>query len=268
MRIDFVIALLLFGASVPGSYAVSYASERVGFLKNHSDIAWYGSVVLAAALVLLAMIVAVRGEKKAERKGARKRMLPLIGMLVSGTAFVACFVWYMAPAREPVADKPDSIQTADIEPLKVGTLRFVTANVEVERSQSTNESAATVKVEIINDSDKLIFFHAVTAGNVNGIAFDPNKIQFDGYAFPHKETYLYSRRVPGLTLAVDNTVSQATVKAIYEYDIQYKYVEEKRFSRRTARGINISLFGELPYKEPGTVSYKSVQVRYYNEVEE
>jgi len=163
----------------------------------------------------------------------------------------------------PATDKPQS--TAPPQ----GALRYVTSSLILEPSHSTHQVAGQIKVEIKNESDKLIFFHAVTAGNINGMAFDVKKVEFDGYISPHESSYLLSNRLTGL---IENKNASATVpsfRAIYEYDLQYRYADEKGFSRRSAKGLDITYWPKIPFKSPSSpVMMIPITVRLYSEIEE
>jgi hypothetical protein len=106
MRNDFKIALLCFVASVPAGVAVSEAIEYFEFLKAYRGLSFYSSATITLILLAAAAILAVRGE--AEKQGAKKRMLPLIGMIVFGIGFIGCAAWYFWPANA-------SVETASIK---------------------------------------------------------------------------------------------------------------------------------------------------------
>jgi hypothetical protein len=78
---------------------MSTATEYFPFLKGHPGDAFWISLGVTIFLLILAAIIAIRGERAAEREGAKKRMIPLVGMIFFGIGFVGCAGWYFWPAR-------------------------------------------------------------------------------------------------------------------------------------------------------------------------
>jgi hypothetical protein len=72
MRKDFQIALILALAALPAGLAVSEALEYFPFLKEHSGTAFLVSSAVTFILLGLAAVLAIRGEREAERGGAKK----------------------------------------------------------------------------------------------------------------------------------------------------------------------------------------------------
>jgi hypothetical protein len=150
----------------------------------------------------------------------------------------------------------------------IGSLRYATSGFEIMHSHSKNAYAGRIKVELFNETDKLIQFHAKTAGRINGIAFDENKIEFDGYVQPRSVAYLFSVRLSEIPILEHKGVTEPSVHGIYEYDIRYKYADQKTFARRTARGLNMSYWAPITTKPIGTTSVGRVDVIFYDEKEE
>ena len=108
MRRDFQIALVLGIAAMPAGVAVSEAIEYFPYLKEHPGLSFWGSAIVTLALFALAAGLAIRGEREAEREeGAKKRMIPLIGMILCGLGFVAFGGWYFWPSATIVLTEPD-----------------------------------------------------------------------------------------------------------------------------------------------------------------
>jgi len=100
MRKDFQIALLCAIASLPAGLAMSIATDYFPFLKEHPSIGFWGSLGVTFLLLALAVIIAIKGEQAAERCGAKKRMTPFVGMILSGIFFLGFAAWYLwSPMR-------------------------------------------------------------------------------------------------------------------------------------------------------------------------
>lgn len=99
MRNDFKIALICAFASLPAGVAVSEALEYFSFLKAYPGLSFYGSSFITLVLLGIAAILAIRGERAAEQEGAKKRLLPLIGIIVFGLGFCGCAAWYFWPTE-------------------------------------------------------------------------------------------------------------------------------------------------------------------------
>jgi hypothetical protein len=102
MRREFLTALVLSVAAIPAGMAASGAIEYFSYLKDHPGLSFWGSTLVTLALFALAAALAVRGERDAEREGAKKRMTPLIGMIVCGVGFVGFAAWYFWPPQSSV----------------------------------------------------------------------------------------------------------------------------------------------------------------------
>jgi hypothetical protein len=152
--------------------------------------------------------------------------------------------------------------------LPVDTLRYVVAKMELGVKSELKKGAGRIAVELHNDSDRLIKFHAVTAGNINGVAFDFNKVEFDGYIYSHQSTYLVSNRISDIPLTEQADLETPSVTGIYEYDLSYGDAREIGFSRRTAKGVRIAIWFPIMGNPKGMTIEKPTRVLLYNEIEE
>ncbi|MEA2758694.1 MAG: hypothetical protein QOH65_1307 [Methylobacteriaceae bacterium] len=114
MRKDFQIALLCAVATVPASFAVSIAFEYFPYLKAHLGGAFYVNLFLALLLLGTASVIAIKGEREAERAGAKRRMVPLVGMIFFGTGFVLCAIWFFT--SKPPEPSKEAQSNAPVEP--------------------------------------------------------------------------------------------------------------------------------------------------------
>jgi hypothetical protein len=223
---------------------------------------WIGWTMVIAAIVGFLLLVL-------EHYGLwAMKTVPAIGIAISAPALLVCLIWYfwLSPNE---ASNPADITSALIghEPiLPIGSLRFVMATLNLERG--LHETAGQIKAELHNDTDKTIFFHAVTAGNINGVAFDANKVEFDGYAPPHQSSYLLSKRLTGLHPMPQKGQNDPSFRGIYEYDLHYRYADSDKFSRRTAMGIDMNYWPALRDMKLGDEIVEPVDVRLYNQIEE
>jgi MFS family permease len=109
MRREYIIAFLLMLASIPTGVAVNAAADYFPALHAYSGTALVASIFIMALLLVAAVIIAIRGERNAEREGKERRMIPFVGMILCGLGFVAFGAWYFwraARAIETVAASP------------------------------------------------------------------------------------------------------------------------------------------------------------------
>jgi hypothetical protein len=71
-------------------------------------VCFYGGIALAVLLIGSALLVAIRDERRAERRGQQNRMTPLLGMLVCGIGFLAFGAWYFWPSNVPT-ERPSAV---------------------------------------------------------------------------------------------------------------------------------------------------------------
>jgi hypothetical protein len=109
MRREYIIAFLLMLASIPAGVAVNAGADYFPALHAYSGKALLVSVFIMTLLLVAAVIIAIRGERNAEREGKERRMIPFVGMIFCGLGFVAFGTWYFWPAARPfetVASSP------------------------------------------------------------------------------------------------------------------------------------------------------------------
>lgn len=244
---------------------MSIAPDHIAYLKEHPDFAWYGSVLVTGILILAAIIVAVRGEQKAEREGGKNRMLPLVGMLCSAVAFFVFSVLYLFPySKATVAENHVIEKTVESPP--VGSLRYVFGTMKIDARDSMRSITGQIFIEIHNDTNKMIYFHAKTRGNINRTPFNENPVEFDGYISPNDRTYLSSARLQNLKQNEKNE-GQPALLGIYEYELFYRFVDEKDWSRSTERGLRFESWPKIEFKNPGTTKETQLVVAIYHSAE-
>jgi len=219
------------------------------------DVRWLLALAWPCAIVMVWEFTRIVAASK-----VRVRWVTLCGAVVSGAALL---VLYVALAPSDGVLPPPSAEAPPI-----GSLRFVTATLEIEFKQSTGQTAARIEAELHNDSNRPISFHAVTAGNINGIAFDVNKVEFDGYVPAHESSFLISNRVTDVPINEQTDIKDPNVVGIYEYDLAYRYTGEEKFVRRSARGLKIASWSIIKRGPVGTVTKTPVLIIIYNVVEE
>ncbi len=157
---------------------------------------------------------------------------------------------------------------AVVESPKIGSIRMIQSNLQVKLSVSKSDAEVQVQAELINDSDELIQFHAITAGNINGVWFNVNKVEFDGYAYPHQPFYLLSNKVEIRKPSKENNQDYLKLVAVYEYTLHYKFAAEVAFSRITQRGIKVEQEVYLKLGKRGTQKVIPYVSQTYGELEE
>lgn len=100
MRRDYLLAIILMVAAIPGGAALMAAPEYLHLTSTPLALTFWGGVLLTLLLLFLAMAVALRGESQSPPAGHRQRMLAIVGMTVFGLGFVACAVWFFVPHGE------------------------------------------------------------------------------------------------------------------------------------------------------------------------
>jgi hypothetical protein len=151
----------------------------------------------------------------------------------------------------------------------IGTLRYVSAQLTLGMRNAPHDISGQITVEIHNDANKTIFFHAITAGNINDMPFDRDKVTFDGYISAGQSITILSKRLTRLAQLPVKDSSQPSFKGVYEYDLSYRYADDKVLSRRTARGIVIEHWSPVEEKQPkGTTITVPIKVMLYSSIEE
>lgn len=97
MRRDYLIAIILMVAAIPGGAALMAAPEYLHLTGTALAVTFWGGVLLTLLLLFLAIAIALRGEAESPPAGHRQRMLAIVGMTIFGLGFVACAVWFFAP---------------------------------------------------------------------------------------------------------------------------------------------------------------------------
>jgi hypothetical protein len=95
MRTDYIVALLLALASVPSGNAMSAASDYFPWLHAHPGVNLVLSIAIAVLFLGAAIIVALRGERKAEKAGTAypKLFWTVLITLVVATVGAIWWIW-------------------------------------------------------------------------------------------------------------------------------------------------------------------------------
>jgi hypothetical protein len=254
------------------------ASAAVGIIGTGLALAlpeqkWIGFILIA--LGLATFIIGVRDEgcgiSPGNPSGKHVSHWGPWVLIISGPLIGFLWLYFtpVSPANtgiEPSSEK--NTETTENSP-PIGSLRYVKSWLVLEHNQSTNEWAGQVKVELENTSDKLIFFRAITAGNINGAPFTAEKASFDGYIPPNGDTTLMSKRIIGFPIDPKAGFAKPIAMGIFEYDLSYGFTDQKAFTRRTAKGLRIEFRGPLPENRPvGLMLEENITVGFYGEREE
>ena len=224
------------------------------------------------ASVLIGISILVWGHSEHHLRTWGQKLLPL-GVMVIGLVFygIGGFWYYKLHSPASTLNSANRALQATIPSEqhnpKVGALRLVAPTLRVDLFSSKGEVTAQVQAQMINDSDRLIQFHATTAGNINGIWFDFNKVEFDGYAQPHQQFYLLSAKIKEIKPPPDTDQNFLQVVAIYEYKLDYKFVSESSFSRTTEKGIRIEQDVPMRIGKRGDIKTVPFICSFYNEHE-
>ncbi len=180
-------------------------------------------------------------------------------------ALYALLVWIVIPhALKLRTDRRQALQG-----VPVGTIHCRLADLKVEVRRSDKRSSGRIEVELFNSSEYLLQFHVSTAGNINGVAFAQERVEFDGYINPKSTAYLISDTLLDIPFNTDSSMNLPWVYGIYEYDLNYKTFHQQRYSRRTDKGIRIVQQWEPFIKvESRTVVEIPIRTVFYNEIEE
>jgi hypothetical protein len=96
---DHLIHILLCASGIAAGIALMAAPEVLTISSpGMSYTCFSGGVTLTLLLFGAAIFVAARGEKNRPQALKRRRMLPLIGMILFGCGFIVCAAWYFWPA--------------------------------------------------------------------------------------------------------------------------------------------------------------------------
>jgi hypothetical protein len=194
-------------------------------------------------------------------------MLPFIGMGLAAATFLACLIWYLFP-QQPLPEGGRAAEPAKIDAPPLGSLRYVKSWIELHHSQQQEKYSGRIKVELKNDTDKMIYFYCETAGRINDVSFDKEKVKFDGFIQPHESQYLFSTRLPDIPITDRDGITTPSINAFFEYDIRYRFADQREFSRKTARGIHTTMWLPIKVEPAGTKTDQSTDIIYYNQIEE
>ena len=101
MRRDFVIGIILAASAIPYGAAMMAAPVYFDFSRGTAFLFFWGGLIGTVILIGIAVAIAWRDESKALAEGHKRHMIPFIGMIVFGIAFVGCAGWYFWPSATP-----------------------------------------------------------------------------------------------------------------------------------------------------------------------
>jgi hypothetical protein len=252
--VDWISALLFAGAI--GMTALTHREIR------------YARLVVLIATILLGLRWGAWALMSDQSWVIKSLVGACVGAFIFG-AIPPALTWIRSKSLVSDSD-PSTVTThttADSPP--IGSIRYITATLILDHSHSLDEWAGQVQVGLENTTDKLIFFRAMTAGNINGMAFAAEKVTFEGYIQPRDHTKIFSNRIVGFKIDPHAGFIEPIAVAFFEYDIGYGFIEEKTFHRRTAKGLRIEFRSPLPDDRPvGSVIQGQTTVIFYQEREE
>lgn len=198
----------------------------------------------------------------------RRRMVPFVGMIACGLGTLGFGLWLFWPSTNhaPSQSAADSIPPSI---LPVASLRYNFANLKINYYRSTDIWTGQINVELVNETDHILHFVALTEGTINGMPFSEGKDTVKAIIYPHQSGWLLSRRISGFNENKNPSHSAPAFRAIFEYDLRYGYVEMDELVRRSARRIEIDQWDPLvdPGSGTGTETLPA-EVRVYNELEQ
>ena len=280
MRWDIRVTIYTWFAGAALAVCLMAAAIRLHFDGVFGAFCLWGGLALFVILAMAAIREALLGEKLLSASGHGKRVVSLYGMIFSGSAFLLFMLFYLMSlhqgsvtatslprqASSPLQTQVNTVPTE--EKPKIGSLRLTESILRVDLSSSTGSVSAQVQLRLVNDSDAVVSFHATTAGNINDKWFDKNKVEFNGYAYPHQDFYLLSAKLPDLRPSAKDPQNFMKLTAVFEYTLLYKFAAEKEFSRKSSRGVKIEQEITLKAGEPGTSKTIPLVVWLYDEKEE
>ena len=198
---------------------------------------------------------------------SKRRMIPLIGLVASGGAFLFFVAWNFWPTKENLPLPPPSVMA--VMPMPVGSLAFVIFTADVHKKIGQNLADVQMIVEVKNSNNFLLKFHAKLTGTVNGKETDPKAIEFDGFAYPNQSAFLRSPRIFGVPFKINIDGRTPAMTGYLDYDVTYREAAtEQGQARRTARRVSFDLWSNPGDKAPGTQMRLETIVAISNETEE
>lgn len=130
-------------------------------------------------------------------------------------------------------------RTPLLRSLPLGSLQFVKGIMEVGHSKSTGNIYVQLQVEIFNENDFMIEFTAVLSGNANGVTPEPSARSVAGHIAAKGSSLLTYDRILGAKFN-DNSNFNPAVVAFLKYDLKYKEVGAKDWTRASAKSLRFS----------------------------
>jgi len=256
-------------AGIPLMGAGIFGPDVLGFSFEAKKIAFLACVALTAFCVLVGAIKELQAEAGERRhSGHIRRMIALYGMSISGILFLVFVGFYCWPVKTvgEGASQPTAAAAKSESPA-VGSIRFVTAIMKIDFDQQNKKTAGTIEIELFNDTDRLIKFHVVTAGNINGVAFSNEKFEFDGVSYPRQNFFLVSNRIYNIPIG-NYDIQNPSLDGLYEYNLSYKFSDEIAYSRKSSKSVKVLYWLPISEKPAGTVLTIPSRVILNDEIEE
>jgi hypothetical protein len=140
------IAILSALAALPGGVALMAAPEAFPFLKAYPLPFFWGSFGLTAVLLGAAIIIAFRSEAMEQRRGHKRRMIALSGMIVCGLGFLGFFAAYFWPATQGTLSASPASPPPHLAPVHQETASLTEAPPPIPERESVARAALISKM--------------------------------------------------------------------------------------------------------------------------
>ena len=150
---------------------------------------WIRWIRFAIGVIMFAWPVLALGYERGKRT---QRIIAFAGMIVCGLGTLGFGIWLFWPStiHAPSQSTAHSIPS-------VASLRYNFANVEIHHCRSADVWTGQINVELVNNTDHILHFVAITEGNINGMPFSEGKDTVRAIIYPRKSGWLLSRRISG-----------------------------------------------------------------------
>ena len=149
----------------------------------------------------------------------------------------------------------------------VGGLQFITSILDVDYAMVSKRFHARVRMEIRNTTGRLIQYEGSTAGRINGMAFQSERVPIKAFVYPDQVHYIISTRLFDLELLDEQKGKSPIIDAFFEYELVYGFAGSAEKRRKASKGVRVSLWGPLIDKSHGTVEERKIVTEIYEETE-